>query len=85
MPAALEPLPAVPGVQDAPLGAGIKEQQARTSHVQMAKHSCISAIQAGLCAPGMGHTPLLSVSVVPCTVFHILFLIPAIPWKLKWC
>lgn len=46
-----------------------KQQQAHTSHVQMAKHSCISAIQEGLCAPGSGHTPLVSVNSIACTVF----------------
>lgn len=68
MPAVLEPLPAVTGAQDASLVAGIKQQQARTSHVQMAKHSCISATQ-GLRAPGKGHSPLLSVSIRSCTGF----------------
>lgn len=74
MPVVLEPLPAVTGAQDASLVAGIKQQQARTSHVQMAKHSCISDTQ-GLRAPGKGHTPLLSVSIRSCTGFtFILFL-----------
>lgn len=46
-----------------------KPQQAHTSHVQMAKHGCVSAIQEGLCAPGLGHTPLVSVNIIACTVF----------------
>lgn len=84
--AALEPLPVVTGAQDASLVAGIKQQQAHTSRLQMAEHSCISAIQAGVCAPGMGHTPLQSVTLYPALLLLFFFfpsLIHAIPWKLK--
>lgn len=86
MPALLEPLPAVTGAQDASLVAGIQRQQARTSHAQMAKHSCISAIQAGLRAPGWATPHCYQSALDPALVllsFFLFFLIHAVPWKHK--